>query len=90
MTFVDYVGEVEARSPEEALERAQATFGDLEALVWWIVPAEKVYRSDPSQETLESWFAPAKDKTYKQQQYYATVGSHVSKHRGGRGVEDEE
>ena len=90
MTFVDYVGEVEARSPEEALVQAQATFGDLEALVWWIVPAEKVYRSDPSQETLESWFAPAKDKTYKQQQYYATVGSHVSKHRGGRGVEDEE
>jgi len=90
MTFVDYVGEVEARSPEEALERAQATFSDLEALAWWIVPAEKVYRSDPSQETVESWFAPARDKTYKQQQYYATVGSHVSKHRGGRGVEDEE
>lgn len=90
MTFVDHVGEVEARTPEEALERAQARFTDSEALTWWIVPAHKVYQSDSSQETLESWFAPAKDKIYKQQQYYATVGSHISKHKMGRGVEDEE
>ena len=89
MTFVDHVGEVEARTPEEALEQARALFTDSEALTWWIVPAHKVYHSDPSQETVESWFAPAKDKTYKQQQYYATVGSHISKHKVGRGVEDE-
>lgn len=89
MTFVDHVGEVEARTPEEALERARALFTDREALTWWIVPAHKVYHSDPSQETVESWFAPAKDKTYKQQQYYATVGSHISKHKVGRGVGDE-
>lgn len=90
MTFVDHVGEVEARTPEEALEQAQAQFTDAETLAWWIVPADKVYRSDPSLEMVESWFAPAKDKTYKQQQYYATVGSHISKHKLGRGVEDEE
>ncbi|GIW24588.1 phenylacetic acid degradation protein [Meiothermus sp.] len=90
MTFVDYVGEVEARSPEEALKKAQATFTDAEALAWWLVPTAKIVKSDPSQETIESWFAPAKDKTYKQQQYYATVGSHVSKFKVGRGVEDEE
>lgn len=90
MTFVDHVGEVEASSPEEALQQAQARFTDTTALAWWVVPADKVYRSDPSQETVESWFAPAKDKTYKQQQYYATVGSHISKHKRGRGVEDEE
>lgn len=90
MTFVDYVGEVEAHSPEEALKQARAVFIDTEALAWWIVPADKVYKSDPSHETIESWFAPAKDKTYKQQQYYATVGSHISKHKVGRGVEDEE
>lgn len=90
MTFVDYVGEVKARSPEEALEQALATFTDTEALSWWIVPTDKVYRSDPSQETVESWFAPARDKTYKQQQYYATIGSHVSKHKTGRENGDEE
>ncbi len=90
MTFVDHVGEVEASSPEEALEQAQAVFTDTEALAWWVVPADKVFKSDPSQETIESWFAPARDKTYKQQQYYATVGAHVSKHKVGRGVEDEE
>lgn len=89
MTFVDYVGEVEAATPEEALRKAQATFTDTEALAWWLVPAAKIVKSDPSPQTIESWFAPAKDKTYKQQQYYATVGSHVSKHKGGRGVEDE-
>ncbi|GEM85163.1 phenylacetic acid degradation protein [Meiothermus hypogaeus] len=90
MTFVDYVGEVEAATPEEALKKAQATFTDALALAWWIVPADRVYKSDPSPETIQSWFAPAKDKTYKQQQYYATVGSHISKHKVGRGVEDEE
>jgi len=84
------VGEVEATSPEEALQQAQARFTDSEALAWWIVPADKVYQSDPSPETVESWFAPARDKTYKQQQFYATVGSHISKHKRGRGVEDEE
>lgn len=89
MTFVDYVGEVAARTPEEALAQARATFTDAPALAWWIVPADKVYKSDPSPQTIESWFAPAKDKTYKQQQYYATVGSHISKHKVGRGVEDE-
>ena len=90
MTFVDHVGEVEARTPEEALAQAQASFCDTEALAWWVVPADKVYQTDPSQDTIESWFAPAKDKTYKQQQFYATVGSHISKHKLGRGVEDDE
>ena len=31
--------------------------------------------SDPG--TVESWFAPAHEKTYKQQQYYGTIGRHV-------------
>jgi len=89
MTFVDYVGEVSARSPEEALKQARAKFTDVEALAWWIVPADRLTKSDPSNETIESWFAPAKEKTYKQQQYYATVGSHVSKHKTGREETDE-
>lgn len=90
MTFVDYVGEVSAGSPEHALKQAQEQFTDTEALAWWIVPADKLTKSDPSSETVESWFAPAKEKTYKQQQYYATIGSHVSKHKTGREDDDEE
>ncbi|MER3483956.1 MAG: phenylacetic acid degradation protein [Meiothermus sp.] len=88
MTFVDYVGELEAPSPQAALEQALQTFTDVEALAWWIVPAEAVAKSAPDAETVESWFAPAKDKTYKQQSAYGVVGTHVSKLRG-RGGEDE-
>ena len=80
MTFVDYIGEVEAASPEEALAQAVAQFTDIEALAWWVVPLEAIHKSKPDPQTIESWFAPAKEKTYKQQSYYATVGSHASKH----------
>ncbi|MCS7059490.1 MAG: phenylacetic acid degradation protein [Meiothermus sp.] len=82
MTFVDHVGEVQACSPQEALREALARFRDAEGLAWWVVAAEKVHRSDPSQETVESWFAPAKEKTYKQQQYYTTVSASRPKRRG--------
>ncbi|RDI95052.1 phenylacetic acid degradation protein [Meiothermus sp. QL-1] len=92
MTFVDFVGEVRATSPEAALQQALERFTDAEGLAWWVVPASRVYKSDESPETLESWFAPAQDKTYKQQQHYATVGSHVSQHkrRVRHGSPDEE
>jgi ring-1,2-phenylacetyl-CoA epoxidase subunit PaaB len=69
MTFVDHVGEVVAGSPQGALEAALGQFPD--ALAWWLVPADAVVRSDP--EDAESWFAPAKDKTYKQQSAYGFV-----------------
>ncbi len=84
LTFMDYVGELETPSPEAALTQAILQFTDAEALAWWIIPASRVFKSQPDQETLESWFAPAGDKTYKQQSYYATIGSHVSKHKQGR------
>lgn len=90
MTFVDYVGEVSASSPEHALKQAQEQFTDAEALAWWIVPTDKLTKSDPSSETIESWFAPAKDKTYKQQQYYASTGSQLSKHKTRWENDDEE
>ncbi|PZA07115.1 MULTISPECIES: phenylacetic acid degradation protein [unclassified Meiothermus] len=89
MTFVDYVGELEATSPEDALKRAMERFTDAPALAWWVVPASSVTKSEDTPETVESWFAPAKDKTYKQQSYYGVVGSHVSKFKRPRGEEDE-
>lgn len=90
MTFVDYVGEVEAESAQDALGQALEKFTDTEALAWWIVPQAKLTKSDPDAQTIESWFAPAKDKTYKQQSYYATVGSHISKHRPAKGEGDDQ
>jgi ring-1,2-phenylacetyl-CoA epoxidase subunit PaaB len=88
MTFVDYVGELEAASPLHALKLAQERFTDAPALAWWIVPASSVTKSEDSPETLESWFAPAKDKTYKQQSYYGLVGSQAGKPKRPRGDDD--
>lgn len=44
-----------------------------------MVPASSLTKSEDSPETVESWFAPAKDKTYKQQSYYGLVGSKRSR-----------
>ena len=89
MTFVDYVGELEATSPKEALGLAQERFAEVEALTWWVVPTDKLTKSEESQQIVESWFAPAKEKTYKQQQFYGTIGSHVSKFKSARAGDDE-
>ncbi|GEM86350.1 phenylacetic acid degradation protein [Meiothermus granaticius] len=88
MTFVDYVGQLEAPSPQAALEQALRQFTDAEALAWWVIPASSVVRSEESPETVESWFAPAKEKTYKQQSYYGVVGTHTSKLRGRGGADE--
>ena len=72
MTFVTHAGEVEARSPQEALRLALEQFGSKDVFVWWACPASAITRSEASLE--ESWFAPARDKTYKQQSEYGDVG----------------
>ncbi|PYE55823.1 phenylacetic acid degradation protein [Deinococcus yavapaiensis] len=87
MTFVDFAGQVDAVSPEEALDLARERFADGVALAWWIVPLGDVTKSDDDADTIESWFAPAKDKTYRQQSSYGVIGSHVSKHKQGRATE---
>ncbi|MEZ4606069.1 MAG: phenylacetic acid degradation protein [Deinococcales bacterium] len=78
MTFVDYALSLEANSPEEALQKAQQELKD--ALVWWVVAKSDIYSSD--EEDTESWFAPAKDKTYKQQSAYGLIGNRVRKAKG--------
>ncbi|GGM10057.1 phenylacetic acid degradation protein [Deinococcus aerophilus] len=75
MTFVDLVGTVQASGPGEALRQAQAAHAD--ALAWLVFPEAAIARTDDDPGTVESWFAPAKDKTYKQQQYYGVIGKHV-------------
>ncbi|WP_161881029.1 phenylacetic acid degradation protein [Deinococcus alpinitundrae] len=77
MTFVDELGMLEAACPQAALEAARSQFGD-ELLAWWVIPVSAFVGSPEDAETVESWFAPAKDKTYKQQSAYGVVGKHVS------------
>lgn len=69
MTFVSYKGCLKARHPLEAINGAIRAFGD--ALVWWALPADEIASTDPGD--VPSWFAPALDKTYKQQSAYGTV-----------------
>lgn len=90
MTFVDYVDTLEATSPQEAVYKAIQQFTDTPALAWWAVAEASLVKSEPDLQTIESWFEPARGKTYMQQQYYATIGSHVSKHKPSReGSHDE-
>ncbi len=71
MTFVNYVGGVQAASPRQALALALDRFSQAEVWVWWICPAEVVAASEPGVE--DSWFAPALEKVYRQQSYYGKV-----------------
>ena len=68
---------------ESALRQARDAYAD--ALAWLVFPDAARAQTDPDPGTVDSWFAPAKDKTYKQQQYYGTIGRHVGelKRAGG-------
>lgn len=48
MTYVDYVGEVASRSPEEAIREATETFREVSGIVWWACPVSTIVESDPS------------------------------------------
>jgi ring-1,2-phenylacetyl-CoA epoxidase subunit PaaB len=65
------LGEVMAGSPAEALHAAIETFRDKAVLRWYIFPAAAVLKSDPAD--ADPMFAPARDKTYKDQADYPVV-----------------
>jgi ring-1,2-phenylacetyl-CoA epoxidase subunit PaaB len=67
-SYVTHVGQVEARSPAEALQLALAKYGERRAYVWWLVPARAVIRSAPGD--ADSLFGTARDKPYRQPNYY--------------------
>ncbi len=73
MTFVEYAGEVVAESAQLAIKLALADgrFQPQTAIVWWAVPLSAISRSDP--QDVASHYAPASDKTYRQQSYYGFV-----------------
>ena len=70
MVAVTHVGEVQARSPREALKKAidSGEFVKKTAYAWWVVPASAVTSS--REEDVISMFEPARDKTYRDQSYY--------------------
>ena len=73
--FVRHVGEVTAVNPAQALAQAIPQFGGEDVFAWWVIPASEITASPEGEETAASWFAPAEDKTYRQQSYYGFVGS---------------
>jgi ring-1,2-phenylacetyl-CoA epoxidase subunit PaaB len=66
----EHVGQVEGRSPPEAMHRAWQMFGRDLGSVWWVVPSRRIVRSDP--EDRSSLFGPAADKPYRDQAHYPT------------------
>jgi ring-1,2-phenylacetyl-CoA epoxidase subunit PaaB len=84
MTFVQHVGEVNGRSPRHALHKAMESgqFDNDKVWVWWVVADEAISRSQA--EDIDSLFAPAKDKTYRQQSHYGFVSPRHQKRKHGQ------
>jgi ring-1,2-phenylacetyl-CoA epoxidase subunit PaaB len=70
-TFVTFLGQVQAQTAAQALGRALDTWGRSSPFVWWVAPVRAVTNSQP--EDVESMFAPAKTKVYRQSVQYHTV-----------------
>jgi ring-1,2-phenylacetyl-CoA epoxidase subunit PaaB len=84
MTYVDYLGTVDARSAAEAMRLAPAAFDAPPATVWWICPEATIHRSDAA-DTAD--FEAATSKVFRMPNQYHTVFT-MRKLRRGEG-EDE-
>ncbi len=80
MTFVQHVGQIEAANAKAALRQAIASgqFGSNAVWVWWVVADEQIIRSDV--DDIDTLFAPALDKTYRQQSHYGFVSPRRQKY----------
>ena len=65
------IGEVKAGSPQKAMQGAIQEYGRQGPLWWWVFPKDAVLSSQP-QDT-DPMFAPAREKTYKDQAEYPVV-----------------
>ena len=82
MTYVDYMGCVEALSPAEALQLAVTTFGGDEGAVWWVFPEAAVTASQP-EDALD--YAAAIGKLFRLPNQYHTVVTMRQMRRGETG-----
>jgi ring-1,2-phenylacetyl-CoA epoxidase subunit PaaB len=72
MTFVSHLGSVMAASPRAAIARACERWPGGDVFVWWVCPVDQIAHSPDG--ASPSWFDPAKDKHYRQQGYYGSMG----------------
>ncbi|WP_018110966.1 phenylacetic acid degradation protein [Thermus igniterrae] len=72
MVYGDLVGRFPARSPGEAVGQALL---QAQGVAFWAVPERVVVGTEPKEEVVESWFAPAKEKTYRLQSYYGLISA---------------
>ena len=84
MTHVDYVGEVGARSSEEALRVAAETFNETPGIVWWACPIDAIVAGDPDD---LPGLAAATSKLFRLPNQYHTVFTMQKIRRGEEGDE---
>lgn len=65
-----YAADVKAASEQEALALAFDRWTDEDPEVYWVVARSAIRTSEIGDE--ESWFAPARDKLYRNQAFYRT------------------
>ncbi len=71
MSYVEYVGQVDATTPGQAMAGAINTFDDPSCTVWWVCPESAVARSNI--DDVESMFSPAAEKAYRMPQHYRVI-----------------
>ena len=77
MVYGDLVGRFLAKSPGEAVKQALL---EAQGVAFWAVPERLVVGTEPTPEVVESWFAPAREKTYRLQSYYGLVTAKEERH----------
>lgn len=70
MTYVDYLGDVQAPSPDVALVRGRETFGTDEPVAWWVCPRTAIHQSDPG---AADDYSAATSKLFRMPNQYRTV-----------------
>ena len=77
MVYGDLVGRFLAESPGEAVKQALL---EAQGVAFWAVPERLVVGTAPTPEGVESWFAPAREKTSRLPSYYGLGTAKVARH----------
>ncbi len=66
-----HIGKVNAQSAQGAIRKALANYEQENPIWWWAFPVSAVLKSEPGD--ADAMFAPARDKTFKDQAEYPVV-----------------